>query len=114
MPSAGNARSALVAVVYLSSCNFSIIGREVKDVNFSSLFSLQLIWRIESRTLLQSQPSMGSRSLEYLSNVTGTGPSRLMWLLETGLLVFVGYILAYYIPQVNWLIAFISVSIFRE
>lgn len=65
-------------------------------------FSLQLIWRIESKTLLQSQPSMASRSLEYLSNATGTGPSRLTWLIETGLLVFVGYILAYYIPQVSY------------
>ena len=104
------ARSVLVAVVYLSLCNFVIIRREGRDINFSSLFSLQLIWRIESRTLLQSQPSVGSRSLEYLSNVTGTGPSRLMWLLETGLLVFVGYILAYYIPQVSWPIAFVSIQ----
>lgn len=104
------ARSVLVTGVYLSLCNFVIIRREGRDINFSSLFSLQLIWRIESRTLLQSQPSVGSRSLEYLSNVTGTGPSRLMWLLETGLLVFVGYILAYYIPQVSWLIDFVSIQ----
>ena len=50
---------------------------------------------------------MTSRSLDYFSNVTGTGPSRLTWLLETGLLVFVGYILAYYIPQVSLINAFV-------
>lgn len=61
----------------------------------------QLIWRIETKTLLQSQPSTTSRSLEYFSNATGTGPSRVTWLVETGLLVFLGYILAYYIPQVS-------------
>jgi len=68
----------------------------------------RLIWRIESKTLFQSQPSMTSRSLDYFSNVTGTGPSRLTWLLETGLLVFVGYILAYYIPQVAMVWGFVG------
>lgn len=66
----------------------------------------KLIWRIERRTLLQSQPSL--TSLEYLSNVTGTGPSRLMWFLETGFLVIFGYVLAYYIPQVAMVWGFVG------
>ncbi|XP_068670207.1 uncharacterized protein [Montipora foliosa] len=66
----------------------------------------RLIWRIENRSLLQSQPSI--KSFEYLSNVTGTGPSRLMWLFETGFLVFFGYILAYYIPQVAMVWGFVG------
>ncbi|CAH3165602.1 unnamed protein product [Porites lobata] len=68
----------------------------------------RLIWRIETKTLLQSQPSTTSRSLEYLSNATGTGPSRVTWLVETGLLVFLGYILAYYIPQVAMVWGFVG------
>lgn len=51
---------------------------------------------------------MASRSREYLSNATGTGPSQLMWLVETGLLVFIGYILAYYIPQVAMVWGFVG------
>lgn len=68
----------------------------------------RLIWRIESKTLFQSQPSMTTRSWEYFSNATGTGPSQLMWLIETGLLVFIGYILAYYIPQVAMVWGFVG------
>lgn len=67
----------------------------------------RLIWRIESKTLLQSQPSTAP-SRSHLSNATRTGPSRVMWLLETGLLVFLGYILAYYIPQVAMVWGFVG------
>ena len=67
--------------------------------NHLVLSFFQLIWTPGIQASFQTQSQ--SRVLELTSNMMGTGPSRLMWFIETLLLVGTSHVVAYFIPQVR-------------